>query len=84
MNKQEYEIKLCTATQSVYTEVLREKELFTVNFHNQHEGYAAILKEIDELWTEIKKNRHRPDLKAQNKVAKQAAAMLLRFMVELT
>jgi hypothetical protein len=60
-------------TERLHGSVAR-KELFTANFHNQHEGYAAILKEIDELWTEIKKNRHRADLKAQNKSSKTSCS----------
>jgi hypothetical protein len=50
---------------------------------NKHEAYAVILEEVDELWTEIKKNQKVYDLNAQRKEAKQAAAMLVRLMIEL-
>ena len=57
--------------------------MFPTNFHNQHEAYAVILEEVDELWDEIKKNQKKYDLPAQRAEAKQAAAMLVRLMVEL-
>ena len=69
---------------NVALEVLRAKKNFPENFVNQHEGYAVILEEFDELWDEIKKNQKHYDLDAQRKEATQAAAMLVRFIVELT
>ena len=72
--------KVCA---EVAMELLRAKGLFPDYFHNQHEGYAVILEEVDELWQEIKKNQHNYDLPAQRKEAIQAAAMLVRFVVEL-
>ena len=67
----------------VKQEVLRAKKLFPKNFVNQHEAYAVILEEMDELWDEIKKNQRNYDLPAQKKEATQAAAMLMRLLVEL-
>ena len=68
----------------VYSEVFRAKIFFPKNFTNQHEAYAVILEEVDELWDEIKKNQLQYDIQAQRKEAIQAAAMLVRFVVELT
>jgi hypothetical protein len=75
--------KLNIATAEIYNEVLRAKSLFPNNFVNQHEAYAVLLEEVDELWDEIKKNQCNYDLVAQRKEAIQAAAMLTRLIVEL-
>lgn len=68
---------------NVANELLRAKTLFPDKFVNQHEAYAVILEEVDELWDEIKKNQKNYDLDAQRKEATQAAAMLVRLLVEL-
>jgi len=78
-----YQERLSKALQEIEAEVKRAKELFPTDFHNQHEAYAVILEEVDELWEEIKKNHKKYDLPAQRKEAAQAAAMLTRLMVEL-
>ena len=78
-----YQQKLTTAINEIAAEVLRAKQLFPADFHNQHEAYAVLLEEIDELWDEIKKNHKKYDLAAQRTEATQAAAMLARLMVEL-
>ncbi len=79
----DYLTNLNAALTDISTEVLRAKKLFPTNFHNQHEAYAVILEEFDELWEEIKKNQKNYDLPAQRTEATQAAAMLVRLMVEL-
>lgn len=76
-------MKLKTALGQIEQEVQRAKQLYPANFHNQHEAYAVILEEIDELWSEIKKKQSNYDLGAQIKEAVQAAAMLVRFLTEL-
>ena len=78
-----YPERLSKALLEVEAEVKRAKQLFPTDFHNQHEAYAVILEEIDELWEEIKKNQKNYDLPAQRKEATQAAAMLTRLIVEL-
>lgn len=72
------------ASQEALAEVLRAKTLFPAVFVNQHEGYAVIREEIDELWDEIKKNQRDDNLPAMRKEAIQGAAMLIRFAAELT
>ena len=47
------------------------------NFHNQHEGYAVIKEELDELWDDVKSNIN------AHKEAIQIAAMAVRFIVDL-
>lgn len=81
--EQEYLDQLDKACNAVYNEVIRAKGMFPENFVNQHEGYAVLLEEVDELWDEIKKNQKVYDLDKQRKEATQAAAMLMRFLVEL-
>lgn len=72
------------AVEEVYREVQRAKTMFTTDFVNQHEGYAVILEELDELWQEVKKNQRNYDIPAQRKEAIQCAAMCIRFIAELT
>lgn len=50
-------------------------------FHSNHEAYAIIKEEVDELWNEIKKS-----LPINNKIyneAKQVAAMAFGLMYEM-
>lgn len=79
----EYRHELNVILHEIADEVQSAKNKFPTDFHNQHEAYAVILEEVDELWAEIKKNQKNYDLKAQRKEATQAAAMLVRLMVEL-
>lgn len=72
------------AVEEVYKEAQRAKSLFKDDFVNQHEGYAVILEELDELWQEVKKNQKNYDIEAQRKEAIQCAAMCIRFIAELT
>lgn len=72
------------AVQLVYEEVQRAKAKYEFDFSSQHEGYAVILEELDELWEEIKKNEKNYDIEAQRKEAIQCAAMCIRFIAELT
>lgn len=72
------------AVEECYREVVRAKSMFVENFHNQHEGYAVIKEELDELWDEVKKNQKNYDLEKQRKEAIQCAAMCIRFAAELT
>lgn len=51
------------------------------SFNTAHEGYAVILEELDELWTEVK-DRHQ-DPKRMREEAKQVAAMAVRFMLDI-
>lgn len=71
------------ALEEIKTETFRAKTLFPENFHNQHEAYAVILEELDELWQEIKKNQKNYDIVAQRKEAVQCAAMIVRLISEL-
>lgn len=51
--------------------------------HSAHEGYAVILEELDELWSEIKNDNGQgvfPRLEAMTLESVQVAAMALRFV----
>jgi hypothetical protein len=50
-------------------------------FNSRHEGYAVIEEELDELWEAIKSNADNEKLKTE---AIHTAAMVLRFIIELT
>ena len=67
------------AIQLVEDELERAAENFGP-FVDNHQGYAIILEELDELWDVIKcKEGTNAELKSE---AKQVAAMALRFLVD--
>lgn len=78
-----YAEKVDVITEMVKAEIKRAKLKFPENFVNQHEGYAVLLEEVDELWVEIKKNQSKYDLLKQKKESIQVAAMAIRIAVEL-
>jgi hypothetical protein len=78
-----YMNKTDIVTDRIKAELYRAKTLFPAKFVNQHEAYAVILEEMDELWDEIKKNQKNYDYEAQRKEATQLAAMVTRLLVEL-
>lgn len=49
-------------------------------FHSQHEGYAVILEEVDELWESI---REALPLGLVTQEAIHVGAMSLRFLIDL-
>ena len=49
-----------------------------------HEGYAVLLEEVDELWTEVKKKRTDRDPIKMRAEACQIAAVAMRILIELT
>ena len=68
-----------TAVSLIETEFAEATEEFGP-FVDNHQGYAIILEELDELWDEIKKKH--PSNEALKAEAKQVAAMALRFLVD--
>lgn len=66
---------------SIVGEVVEELRRARKKFrpmHGPHEGYAVILEELEELWTEIRMNQHdRGRMRAE---AVQVAAMAIRFI----
>lgn len=64
----------------VRTEYLSAKEKFPT-FYSDHDGYAIIKEELDELWECVKtKHVNREVLRGE---AQQVAAMAIRFLIDL-
>jgi hypothetical protein len=66
----------------VYNEIEFAVEKFPA-FNSAHEGYAILLEEVDELWDEVKNNKHDDGAK-QRKEAIQVAAMAIRFVLDIS
>lgn len=60
-------------------ELARAQSIYP-RFNSPHEGYAALLEEVDELWDEVKASKPGSDRAAMRKEAVQVAAMALRFL----
>lgn len=52
-------------------------------FNSAHEGYAVLLEEVDELWTEVKRKQIERDPHALITESLHVAAMATRFAVEI-
>lgn len=74
-------MKLNEAVGLAVNELTKAQERYS-KFNSAHEGYAVILEEVDELWSEIKKNPYYRNMDAMAKEATQVAAMALRFLMD--
>lgn len=76
-------MSVCTVTSiAALEELSRARAAFPQPFNGPHEGYAVLLEEVDELWTEVKKkcaDRSKERMRAE---AIQVAAMAMRFVEE--
>lgn len=52
-------------------------------FASAHEGYAVLLEELDEVWTEVKRKRGERNLVRLYRELTQVAAMAEKFMLEI-
>ena len=66
----------------IESEVKRASELYP-KFHSNHEGYAVIKEEVDELWDEIKKSKSITGNEKMQSELIQVAAMCVRFLNDL-
>ena len=66
-------------TSEVIEEVFKAMKKHS-SMKSNHEGYAVILEELDELWDEIKKQH--PNNELIRKEAIQVAAMAVRFILD--
>jgi 1-aminocyclopropane-1-carboxylate deaminase/D-cysteine desulfhydrase-like pyridoxal-dependent ACC family enzyme len=63
-------------------ELKRARQVYH-SFHSNHEGYAVLKEEVDELWDLVKQNK---SVQADNSMRKeciQIAAMAIRFIEDL-
>jgi hypothetical protein len=77
-------LRLERALLMIRAEYERTAEAF-LRFRSNHEGYAALLEEVDELWDAVK-TAHPGDRRAVGiqKEAIQVGAMALRFVLDRT
>ena len=70
-------------SQEIYEEMVKASGKFSA-IASEHEGYAIILEEMDELWEVVKLNQKNPDrLKLCEKECIQVGAMALRFLHDM-
>ena len=71
-------------SEEIYEEFVRASSKFPA-FASEHEGYAIILEEVDELWEAIKLNQKNPKRHIMcRKESIQVGAMILRFLYDRT
>jgi len=76
--------KAANLSEEVYEEFLKASSKFPA-FASEHEGYAILLEEVDELWEAVKLNQKRQERHNQcRKECIQVAAMALRFLYDCT
>ena len=76
------ELKLNKAVSELYDELERALKSYPP-FNTQHEGYAVIKEELDELWEEIRKKPTVRSKKRMREEAIQVAAMGIRFALDI-
>lgn len=64
--------------EEIKTELSRAMEKFPRRQSSAHEGYAVLLEEVDELWSDIKSNK----IENARVEAVQVAAMAIRLILE--
>lgn len=68
--------------EAISSEFERASSLYP-NFHSNHEGYAVLKEEIDELWDEIKKSKDVWGNDCIKKELIQVGAMVMRYLNNL-
>jgi len=66
----------------IYKEVERANSLYPA-FHSNHEAYAVILEELDEVWDEIKKSKEVTGNEQIKSELIQVAAMCVKYIENL-
>ena len=70
------------ALQAIKSEFERSNKLYK-SFNSNHEAYAVILEELDEVWDEIKKSKEVTGNEAMKKELIQVGAMVVKFLDNL-
>lgn len=69
-----------TIINEVLAEIKRADEIYP-RYHSQHEGYAVLLEEVEELWDAIKMKQSHPSRDECIRLESiQVAASILRFI----
>ena len=63
-------------TTQVFEELVSANHKFIARFNSDHEGYAVIKEELEEVWEEIKKDNHH----LAREEMTQVAAMAVKFI----
>ena len=76
--------KAIMISEEIYEEFVKASSKFPA-FASEHEGYAILKEEVDELWDAIKLNQKKPERhNLCRKECIQVAAMALRFLYDRT
>ena len=75
-------MKVIESLNAIETEYYRAIKLYS-NFHSNHEGYAVIKEEIDELWDAIKKTKSTVGNEKIRDELIQIGAMVVRYLNDL-
>ena len=76
-------MKKTSAIKAINDEFNSAVQKFPEPFKSSHEAYAVLLEEVEELWHEIKNNKHPGSNVRQRDEAIQVGAMALKFLVQL-
>jgi len=75
-------MKVIDIQQEIYEEFVKASSKFPA-FVSEHEGYAILKEEVDELWEAVKLNQKNPERYVKcRKECIQVAAMALRFIYD--
>jgi hypothetical protein len=77
--KNELDVKAAAAA---WRELCRARDKHST-FASDHEGWAVLMEEMDELWDEIKKKKEKRNRLFLLKESMQIAAMAMRFASDL-
>lgn len=83
-NSPKWDEKIATHySREIYEEMFFASKKFPA-FNSEHEGFAVLKEEVDELWEAVKLNQKNPDRLSQcEKECIQVGAMALRFLHDM-
>lgn len=71
------------AMSKIEVELRSALEKFPKPFNSEHEGFAVLNEEVDELWDEIKDNKSEGSRARQHGEAIQIGAMAAKYIMQL-
>jgi hypothetical protein len=75
-------MRIDESLRQIENEFLRASDLYS-DLHSNHEAYAVIKEEVDELWDEIKKYKNTRGNKFIKEELIQIGAMVVRYLDNL-